>query len=333
MAPLNVLITQPFAGHLLDLLREVSPDLRVSLARPDEADYRAVDVLYCMQPPKDLSQAPRLKWVQMHNAGVNQIVNHPLFQRTDIIITSNSGVHASAVAEFAFTMLLTLAHQVPGLIENQRGGAWPTAEARRQLTAHEVRGATVGILGYGSIGRELARLLQPFQPRIVVTKRNIDQHMDEGYTRIAMGDPEGLFPDEWLPLERLHDLMAVSDYVLDCLPLTPETVKLVDAAAIAAMKPAAYLINIGRGGTIDEAALVQALQERRIGGAALDVYDPEPLPAGSPLWGLDNVIVSPHVSGYLPGFNERATELFSLNLYRYLHNEPLLNLVDRSKGY
>ncbi len=333
MAPLNVLITQPFADHLLDLLRDVSSDLHVSRARPEEADYSEVDVLYCMQPPTDLTRAPRLKWVQMHNAGINQIVNHPLFQRTDIIVTNNSGVHASAVAEFAFTMLLTLAHRVPGLLANQRGGAWPTPETRRQLTPGEVRGSTVGILGYGSIGREVARLLQPFQPRIVVTKRNIDQHMDEGYTRIAMGDPEGLFPDEWLPLNRLNDLMAESDYVVDCLPLTPDTLKFVDAAAIAAMKPTAYLINIGRGGTIDEAALAQALQERRIAGAALDVFDPEPLPAASPLWGLDNVIVSPHVSGYMPGFNERATELFSLNLYRYLHNEPLLNLVDRSKGY
>lgn len=330
--PVNVLVTMPFGDHLIDRLRQVSPHLNVQRATPEQADYSEVEVLYCTTPPADLARAPRLRWVSLHLAGMNALYTHPIY-KTDIQLTTSSGVHGTAVAEFALVMLLSLARKVPDFLRWQGERRWPTPERRRSLLPTDVRSATVGILGYGSIGRELARLLQPLRPRIIVTKRDITRRADDGYCRPGMGDPEGRLPDDWYPMERLHDFLAAADFVVNCLPYTPQTDRVLDAPAIAAMKPTAYLINVGRGGTIDEPALVQALKERRIAGAALDVFEPEPLPEDSPLWDLDNVILSPHLSGYMPGFDAEATELFAQNLARYVRGEPLLNLVDRARGY
>ncbi len=333
MPPLHVLVTMPFGDDLLDKLRALSPALEVERAQPDTADYSKVDVLYCFMPPRELSGAPNLKWVQLHLAGVNILYDHPIY-RTAIPLATTSGVHAASVAEYAFTMLLALAHRLPRMLEWQHRGTWPPDERRWDLfVPTEVRGATIGIVGYGSIGREVARIAHTFSMRILVTKRDIAERADRGYRLPGTGDPDGALPDEWVPLERLHDLLSASDFVVNCVPLTPETERLLGAQALAAMKATAYLVNVGRGATVDEAALARALAEKRIAGAALDVFAQEPLPAGSPLYGLDNVILSPHVSGFIPSYDEKCTDLFAENLRRYLNGEPLLNLVDRDKGY
>ncbi|MSQ10259.1 MAG: hypothetical protein EXR52_04555 [Dehalococcoidia bacterium] len=147
------------------------------------------------------------------------------------------------------------------------------------------------------------------------------------------GDPAGLLPDAWFAPERLHDLLRDADYVVNCLPMTATTAGMVGGAELRAMKPTAYFVNVGRGSTVDEAALASALQQRLIAGAALDVFAQEPLPEASPLWGLDNALLSAHVSGFTPDYDERCTGLFVENLQRYLDGRPLLNLVDRRLGY
>src|SRR5262249_23047031 len=147
------------------------------------------------------------------------------------------------------------------------------------------------------------------------------------------GHPEGVQPDEWFGPDGLHELLARSDVVVMCAPLTRETRRLFDAKAFGAMKPSAYFINVGRGGSVDETALVQALADGRIAGAAVDVFAQEPPPNGHPLSAFDNVIVSPHVSGFLPTYDDHCTDLFTETLRRYLTGRPLLNLVDRSLGY
>src|SRR5438309_3145031 len=332
---LDVLVTMRFNEAQLERLRRASPDLRVTCADTARADYAAVDVLYAGAPPRDLGQAPRLKWVQLHMAGVNALHDHPLYTTSAIPLTTTSGVHAATIAEYAITVLLALAHRVPRMVEWQARGQWPPDDQRWPLfVPTEVRGATLGIIGYGSIGRELARIAKSaFGMTVIACKRDPSVHADPGYHLPGTGDPEGALPDEWLAPEKLTTLLAKSDVIVMCAPLTPETQAMIGARELETMKPSAYFINVGRGATVDETALACALRDKHIAGAAIDVFAQEPPPAGHPLYALNNVIVSPHVSGFLPSYDDKCAELFAENLRRYLAEQPLLNLVDRARGY
>jgi phosphoglycerate dehydrogenase-like enzyme len=332
---LNVLVTMRFDQTQLDRLRAVSPGISVSQADPEAADYGKTDVLYAGAPPRDLARAPGLKWVQLHMAGVNALADHPLYTKTALPLTTTSGVHAATIAEYAMTMLLALAHRVPRMAEWQARGGWPPDEQRWPLfVPTEVRGATLGIIGYGSIGRELARIAKSaFAMTVLAGKRDPARRADDGYCLPGTGDPAGALPDEWLGPGQLGTLLARSDVVVLCAPLTAETRRMIGAAAFRQMKRSAYFINVGRGASVDEAALAQALREKRIAGAVVDVFEQEPPAAGHPLYGLDNVILSPHVSGFLPTYDEKCSVLFAENLRRYLAGAPLLNLVDRTRGY
>lgn len=332
---LNVLVTMPFTERQLAPLRAVAPGLRVTCEDAGGADYSRADVLYAGAPPRDLSRAPRLKWVQVHMAGVNTLLDHPLYTDSAIALTTTSGVHAATIAEYAITVLLALAHRVPRMVEWQARGTWPPDEDRWSLfVPTEVRGSTLGIIGYGSIGRELARIAKTaFGMTILAGKRDPSSREDSGYAPPGTGDPEGALPDAWFSPAKLPELLAQSDTVVMCAPLTPETRGMIGAAELRVMKPSAYFINVGRGATVDEAALARALAEKRLAGAAIDVFAEEPPPARHPLYGLDNVIVSPHVSGFLPSYDDRCVELFAENLRRYRAGTPLLNLVDRARGY
>jgi phosphoglycerate dehydrogenase-like enzyme len=332
---LDVLMTLPFSDAQLDRLRRVSPDVRISRAAPDGADYSSADVVYAVNPLRDLTRAPRLRWVQLHMAGVNSLRDHPLYAERRIALTTTSGVHAAAVAEYAITMILALTHRVPRMVEWQGRGAWPPDEQRWPIfVPGELRGATLGIIGYGSIGRELARIAKSaFAMRVLACKRDPSRRADTGYVLPGTGDPEGVLPDAWFPPAALPELLRPSDAVVMSAPLTRETERMIDERALAAMKPSAYFVNVGRGGSVDEAALVQALRDKRLAGAAIDVFAEEPPPAGHPFFALDNAIVSPHVSGFLPSYDDKCTDLFAENLGRWLRGTPLLNLVDRDLGY
>ena len=250
-------------------------------------------------------------------------------------LTTTSGVHAATIAQYAITVLLALAHRVPAMVEWQRRGGWPPDQQRWPLfVPAELRGATLGIIGYGSIGRELARMATAaLGMTVLALKRDPSRRADPDYCAPGTGDPEGRLPGEWLGPERLPELLARADVVVMTAPLTPATRGMIGASELARMKPSAYFVNVGRGATVDEAALARALGERRIAGAAVDVFAEEPPPAGHPLYGLDTVILSPHVSGFLPSYDDRCTDLFAENLRRWLTGAPLLNLVDRARGY
>jgi phosphoglycerate dehydrogenase-like enzyme len=268
-------------------------------------------------------------------AGVNTLQDHPLFRETAIPLTTTSGVHAATIAEYAIAVLLALAHRVPRMVEWHRRKTWPPDEDRwRLFVPTEIRGATLGVVGYGSIGRELARMAtSAFGMTVLACKRDPTTRADLGYGPPGTGDPDGVLPAEWFAPAQLPVMLPRCDVVALCAPFTPATRHLLDGAAIAAMKPTAYFINVGRGATVDEAALARALAERRIAGAAIDVFAEEPPPAGHPFYDLDNVILSPHVSGFLPSYDDRCAELFAENLRRFLRGAPLLNLVDRARGY
>ena len=331
----NVLVTMRFTEAQLDRLRRVSPSLSVTQADAERADYSKVDVLYAGGPPRDLARAPALKWVQLHMAGVNALHDHPLYTQSALPLTTTSGVHAGTIAEYALTVMLALAHRVPRMTEWQARGGWPPDERRWELfVPTELRGATLGIIGYGSIGRELARMATAaLGMRVVALKRDPSRRADPDYCPPGTGDPEGSLPELWLGPDGLPELLEIADVVVMAAPLTPATRGMIGAAALARMKPTAYFINVGRGASVDEIALARALSERRIAGAAIDVFAEEPPPAGHPLYACDNVIVSPHVSGFLPSYDDRCADLFAENLHRWLAGAPLLNLVDRARGY
>src|SRR5919204_3368458 len=293
---LNVLVTMPFGDARLARLRAVSPDVAVASADAARADYSRVDVLYAGEPPRDLARTPQLKWVQVHMAGVNALHDHPLYTQSTLPITTTSGVHAATIAEYALTVILALAHRVPRMVEWRMKGRWPPDEQRWPLfVPTELRDATLGVIGYGSIGRELARMAKTaVGMRVLACKRDPARRGDDGYRLPGTGDSEGTLPEAWFAPARLHDLLARTDVVVMCAPLTTETRAMIDEAALAAMKPSAFFVNVGRGATVDEAALAAALKAGRLAGAAIDVFSEKPPPAGHPLFAPGNLIVSPH---------------------------------------
>ncbi len=337
MQEIVVLATVRFTDEFLDKLRSVSPRLVVKQRTCHNAEEvgqaleEGVEILYTVYLPADLSGAPRLKWVQLHSAGVDHLLDNP-FMKNDVLLTTTSGIHATAIAEYVFASILAFNRRVPRMLYYQGRREWP--QGRWNLFARpELRDSTLGIVGYGSIGREVGRIAHCFGMRVVATKRSVSQMRDTGYAVQGVGDREGALLDGAFPPERLSEMLGLCDYVVVAVPLTPETEKLIGEAELRAMKPSAYLVNISRGETVDEVALVKSLREGWIAGAGLDVFEAEPLPSDSPLYDLENVILSPHVSGFTLLYDERASDLFAENLRRYLAGEPLLNLVDKERGY
>jgi phosphoglycerate dehydrogenase-like enzyme len=212
-------------------------------------------------------------------------------------------------------MCLAIARRLPQLFDLQRERTW------QPLRGSELGGLTVGIVGYGSIGADIARLLAPFGTRIVATRR----HPELGSGELSNVEVWGV--------ERLHDLLQTADVVVIAAPLTDTTAGLIGAAELQEMPGHAWLINIARGRLVDELALRRALAAGWIGGAVLDVFDEEPLPADSPLYDTPNLVITPHTSWSSDRVLERSIDLFVANLERYLADQPLENLVDLEAGY
>ena len=333
-----LIVTQaPIDEAALEPVRAVAPRVRL-VARTAESlaslggVWPAVEVAYTSRDLPTPAQTPNLRWVQTHFAGVDHVLSkaNPILER--ITLTTSSGIHATAMAEYALMMMLAFAHKLPRMAANQARAIW--AEDRwTDFVPRELRGATLGVLGYGSIGREAARLAREFGMRVLALKRDPSQTADAGWRLPGAGDPQGVLPERFYGLPELSDFLAESDYVLLSLPLTKDSRHIIDSAALKRMRPESVLINVGRGGLVDEPALVEALRAGRIGGAGLDVFEKEPLPADSPLWSLPNVLISPHISGFMPDYDRRAMELFAENLGRYLRGEALLNQVNLPRGY
>jgi phosphoglycerate dehydrogenase-like enzyme len=332
----RVLVTAPFPPQLVEKIKAVSSELNVTHLPLTDGQWPAertteAEIIYAVNTLPPLEQAPNLRWVQMHWAGVDHWVETAVW-RSDVLITNASGIHAPNMAQYALTQILAWAQRVPAWFRQQQKGQWPR-ERWKTFLPDELRERTLGIVGYGSIGRELARLVKPFGAAILATKNNARRIADSGYCLPGTGDPEGTLPDRIYPGEALRSMVAECDYVVLCLPLTPKTRHVYDESVLREMKPTSYLVNIGRGELIPEKDLVKALKKGWIAGAGLDVFETEPLPEKSALWSMDNVILTPHVSGFTAHYEERAVQLFTENLLRYLAGQPLLNLVNREEGY
>jgi len=261
---------------------------------------------------------PRLRWVHATSAGAGEQVRKAGLSPDAlkrVVITTSSGVHAVPLAEFAILGLLAVAKELPRLIEDQRARAWP--EVRRPV--RELSGQTLFLLGLGEIGREVARLGKALGMRTV------------GFRRTEGPPPEWV--DEVHGPQRLTELAGQADAMVVSLPMTEQTAGLVDRATIERLPASCIFVNIGRGGVVDEPALIDALRDRRIAGAVLDVFATEPLPADSPLWTLPNVLVTPHAAALSARENERIAELFADNLRRYLDGRPLRNVVEPGVYY
>jgi len=255
--------------------------------------------------------APGLRWVQATSAGAGEQVSSAGLSDDElrrVAVTSATGVHAGPLAEFALLGLLAFTKDLPRLLADQRAHRWG------HYPVDELSGRTLLIVGLGQIGAEVARLAAAFGMRVI------------GLNRTGAGDYPSV--DELARIDALRHWLPRADAIVISLPLTDATRGLIDAHAIGEIKAGATLVNVGRGAVIDEDALVEALRERRIAGAALDVFATEPLEADSPLWELPNVLLSPHTAGLSPRENERIVSLFAENLRRYLRGDELLNRVD-----
>ncbi|MFL6217803.1 MAG: D-2-hydroxyacid dehydrogenase [Actinomycetes bacterium] len=261
---------------------------------------------------------PRLRWIHATSAGAGEQVRKaalPAEALKRVAITTSSGVHAVPLAEYAILGLLAVAKELPRFVEEQRAKAWP--EVRRPL--RELDGQTLFLVGLGDIGRETARLGKALGMRTV------------GFRRTQGPPPEWV--DEVHGPERLAELAGRADAMVVSLPLTDQTAGLIDRATIDHLPASCIFVNVGRGGVVDEPALIDALRERRIAGAVLDVFATEPLPEDSPLWTLPNVLVTPHAAALSARENERIVQLFVDNLRRYLDGRPLRNVVEPGVFY
>ncbi len=285
-----------------------------------------------------LARAPNLTWVHSATSGVERALTPAALAR-DVLVTNARGVFSRPIAEHVLLMILAISRHLPDLVELQRERTWQPLEGR------ELRELTIGIVGYGSLGRSVASLASAFGARIIAMRRRAGENDgerggSEGDAGVggAGADDGDVFPVEprverIVGPEGLADLLTESDIVVLAAPLTAETENMIDEAAIAAMKRDAWLINVARGRLIDDTALLRALSDNRIGGAALDTFRDEPLPQSSPYWELPNVILTPHTAWSSARVLDRSIDLFCDNLVRFSRGEELRNVVDPAAGY
>jgi phosphoglycerate dehydrogenase-like enzyme len=336
--PIEVLMTVSIPDEAVASLRQISPRLRITMNPTRRAEdipaevWGRTEILYTDRVLPAVSLVPNLRWIQFHTAGVDFSLDAPVVKQQGMLVTTLSGAAAAQVAEHAMMMMLALGHKMADIFTSQSRGEWPKDRWERFMPL-ELRGSTVGLVGYGSIGREIARLLQPFGAKILAAKRDVMHPTDEGFSLPGLGDPEGDLFSRLYPFQALRPMLKECDFVVISLPITAETRGLVGKPELEAMKASAYLIDVGRGGVVDPEALLEVLQTRKIAGAALDVFSDEPLSSSSPFWRLTNVIVTPHIAGISSRYAERAMVLFHENLERYLEDSPLLNRFEGVRGY
>ena len=258
--------------------------------------------------------SPRVRWIHSRSAGLERTL-FPELVASDVTMTNGSGVFSPSLGEFALAAILYFAKDFRRMVRNQMAGVWEPFDVL------PISGQTVGIVGYGDIGRAVAARVHAMGMNVLAVKRHVstqnsDPLVDQVYT-----------PD------RRADMLARCDYVVVAAPLNAETRGLIGEAEFAAMKPSAVIINVGRGPVIDERAMIKALSGDKIKGAALDVFDEEPLPKEHPFYKLENVLLSPHCADHTPDWLDNAMRFFIAEFERFRRGEPLLNVVDKKLGY
>ena len=333
MESVNVLVTNPSIDEKCQQqIANISPRIKLInasdlLAAERRGDFTSneqfdalladTEVIYTFRLPQNvITRAPKLKWIQAVSAGVDGILVDEAVIKSPVIMTHIKGVHDVPISEFTLGLMLTLIKEFPLYWDLQKEKKWQPS-----YNATTLRSKTVGIVGLGSIGQEIARLSKAFGMRVAATRRSVKQATQEGNTDLV------------LPSAQLPRLLSESDFVVIAAPSTPETRNMISEKELRVMKPTAYLINISRGGIVDDEALIRALEENWIAGAGLDAFEIEPLPPESRLWELPNAIITPHISWWRADNFMQATLQFCDNLRRYLKREELLNVVNKQAGY
>jgi len=306
--------------------------IQEELARPEEVEFLHtpypsdvlsvagdIDVLVCYTVPREaFHEANRLSWIHIGTAGIDHTV-FPELMKSDVLITNASGIHAGPASEFVMAQMLYFAKKFDEFRKFKKTQQWSQWELAAKISLLSRK--TIGIIGIGSIGQQIAKKAKAFDMRVIATKNTI--HPEDQFADV----------DKLLPKQKLSELLRESDYVVLTVPLTHQTEKMINTRSFAQMKSSAYLINISRGKVIDEKALIRALRTNAIAGAALDVFEREPLPKDSPLYQLPNVLISPHVSGNFPEYVTWASRDFGENLNRFLTGRRLRNIIDKESGY
>lgn len=296
--------------HLAQI-RAAAPSATVTARRRAEITPEALaaaDVIFGWPKPQWVAEAPGVRWVQLGSAGSDGWYG---IRPDDLLLTKASGTFGIPIAEWVVATMLMLTRNLHLYRDQQRQALWQTRGGAR-----EVFGATVGIVGLGDIGQEVAKRVAALGCRVLGTRRT--------------DGPAPEFVEAVMPLD---ELIPQADFLVLAIPGTPATQKLINAERLSRLKPGSYLINVGRGTTVDEESLIAALRSGHLAGAALDVTAVEPLPADSPLWHMEQVIITPHSSPSSAVNTERRVAIFCDNLRRYQAGEPLINLVDRRAGY
>lgn len=308
-----------FPAHSVEVVRSLSTPMHVEITRDREEIERLlpdIEIAVGRFPHDLIAKAPKLRWMQQWGAGADWLLKYPEAAEAPFVLTNASGVHAVPISEHILAFLLAFARGFPRAQRDQLESRWNPIRGSELL---ELAGSTLLLVGVGAIGARTARVAAAFDMRVVGVRRDPSIGVDGVAEMHGLADLRALLPE--------------ADFVVLTVPLTHETRGLIGASELRAMKDSAYLVNIGRGGTVREADLVQALEQGWIAGAGLDVFEEEPLPADSPHWGMDNVIITSHYSGATPRYHERAFAIFVDNLKRYLAGQPLRNVVDKSLGY
>jgi D-2-hydroxyacid dehydrogenase (NADP+) len=304
-------------------LREWFPDVTFVHATDQDARARALaecDAAFTwILNPAELAAAPRLRWIHSSAVAVETMCLPELFAR-GVVVSNSRGVQSSPIAEHVFAVVLALAKQLPFVLQQQTQRRWSQNDFHGDRLPWLLAGRTLGLIGVGTIGSEIARLAKAFGMRVVALRRRMTAEKAAGI-------------DEVLPVGELPSLLRQSDVLVIAAPLTPETNQMIGASQLAQMKRGAVLINVGRARIIDHAALVDALASGHLGGASLDVFHKEPLPADDPLWASPNVILTPHTSGFRQGHWDDVIALFGENLRRFQSGQPLKFRVEPELGY
>jgi phosphoglycerate dehydrogenase-like enzyme len=305
-------------------LRQQFPQLQVvypSNSAEGEAQLRDSEIVVTVSlSSEQFRAATKLAWIHSPAAAVHDLMTAELVN-SEVIITNGRDVHGPVVAEHVMGLIFAWAKSIPLAVRLQQKHQWGKEIIwNGRNRPREIAGATAGLIGLGTIGRAVARHASALGMNVIATRERPEQGSAEGVHQV-------------LASSQIDRLLEQSDFVVLAAPITPSTRGLINSERLARMKADAYLINVGRGQLVDEAALIDALRDHNIAGAALDVFDTEPLPAESPLWDLENLLITPHTAGLTEKLWERQYALFSENLQRYLNHQPLLALVDRHRGY
>jgi phosphoglycerate dehydrogenase-like enzyme len=286
-----------------------------------EDELRDSEIVFTISlRPEQFAVAQKLRWIHAPAAAVDQLLI-PALVNSDVVVTNAREVHGPVVAEHVIALIFALAKKIHQAVRLQQKHAWGQDRLWNEMPRpRELSGATLGLIGLGNIGSEVAKRASALGMRVIASREHAHNEKPTGVDEVVNSDQV-----DWI--------LGQSDFVVLAAPLTPGTRGLVNAARLAAMKPDGCLINVGRGPLVDENALADALRNRRIGGAALDVFEQEPLPSDSVLWDLENLLITPHTAALTEKLWQRHYELFSGNLRRYLSEEPLLGVVDKQKGY